>query len=118
MAENIAETFLKFQSPGSEQKLAIEDPDTMASAAGLQAAPKAYLTTVSGTNAMTLIPIPWPSFAGTIAYQPTGAFTGATGGTATATNKPIGLAFTAVVGKTLFLTYSPKAGLWYPSYTS
>lgn len=88
----------------------------IASAAGLIAEPTAYLTTVSGALAITLIPIPYPGFSGTIAFRPTGAFTGATGGVATATNKPIGLAFTAVVGRILFLTYDPTSGLWYPSY--
>jgi len=33
-------------------------------------------------------------------------------------NKPIGLAFTSVVGKILFLTYDPVSALWYPSYTA
>jgi hypothetical protein len=90
----------------------------VASAAGLIAVPGAYLTLVSGTAAITLIPLPYPGFHGTLAFRPTGAFTGATGGTATATNKPIGLAFTAVVGKILFMTFDPVSDLWYPSYTA
>jgi hypothetical protein len=90
----------------------------IASAAGLIASPSNYLHVISGVAAITLIPLPYPDFAGTIAIRPTGIFTGATGGVATATNKPIGLAFTAVVGKILFLTYDPVSALWYPSYTA
>lgn len=88
----------------------------IASAAGLIAAPSAYLSAVTGALAVTLIPLPYDGFHGTIALRPLGAFTGATGGVATAVNKPIGLAFTAVVGRILFLTYDPSSGLWYPSY--
>lgn len=102
------------QSPGTETK-GIQGAD-IASAAGVIASPTHYIHIVSGAEEVTLIPLPYPNFAGTIALQPTGAFTGATGGVATSVNKPIGLAFTAVVGKTLFLTYVPSAGLWYPSY--
>ncbi len=80
--------------------------------------PTNYLHFVSGTSAITLVTIPYAGFAGTIALSPTGVFTGAIGGSATSVNKPIGLNFTAVVGKTLFLTYYPSTGLWYPSYTS
>jgi len=85
------------------------------SAAGLQPVPTGYITTVSGALAMTLIPLPWPGFSGTIVFIPTGAFTGATGGVATAVNKPIAKAFTAVVGQALALTYSSASGMWHPS---
>lgn len=88
----------------------------LASAATM--APTHYLHLVSGTTEITLITLPYTGFAGTIAFRPTGAFTGATSGTATALNKKIGLAFTAVTGKILFLTYDPVSELWYPSYTS
>lgn len=81
-------------------------------------APTNYIHVVSGSAQITLITLPYVGFSGTIAFQPTGAFTGATGGTPTATDKAVGLAFTAVVGKTLFMTYVPSAGLWYPSYTA
>jgi hypothetical protein len=107
--------FLAFQSPGTPLKWpSIENPVTVASAAGLNPAPSAYLTTVSGALAMTLIPLPWPGFAGTVCFIPTGAFTGATGGVATATDKPIALAFTAVPQRAMLLTYSPKSGMWHP----
>lgn len=92
------------------------DPVTRASVAGAQPAPVAYLTTISGTNALTSIDLPWLGFTGTIAFRPTAAFTGATGGTSTSSTGAIGLAFTAVIGKVLFLTYD--GALWYPSYTS
>lgn len=108
--------FLGLQSPGTETK-GIQGAD-IASAAGVIDTPTHYLHRITGALAITLIPLPYPGFAGTIAIVPTGAFTGATGGVATATNKPIGLAFTAVVGKVLFLTYAPAQGLWYPSYTA
>lgn len=103
-------------SPGTLTQ-GISGPD-VPSAAGLLVvtSPLRYSQRVSGALAITLIPLPYEGFEGTIALIPTGAFTGATGGTATAQNKPIGLAFTAVVGKTLFLTYLPSTGLWYPSY--
>lgn len=109
--------FLAFQSPGTDKKgPPIENVSIVPSAAGLQPAPSGYITTVSGALAMTLIPLPWPGFTGTICFIPTGAFTGATGGVATAVNKPIAVAFTAVVGKALFLTYSNQSGMWHPSY--
>ena len=90
----------------------------IASVAGAITGVTNYLHVISGALAITLIPLPYTDFAGTIAVRPTGTFTGATGGVATATNKPIGLAFTAVVGKILFLTYDPVSELWYPSYTA
>lgn len=77
-----------------------------------------YITTVSGVAAISLITLPYEGFAGTVAVIPSGIFTLATGGVATSLNKPVGLAATSVVGKVLFLTYSPAAGLWYPSYTA
>lgn len=89
---------------------------TLASAATIT--PTHGLHAVSGTTEITLVALPYPGFAGTIRLRPTGVFTGATGGVATSVNKPVGLAFTAVVGKILELTYSPAAGLWYPSYVS
>ena len=116
--QDTLERYLAFQSPGTPEKFPIEDPVIVPSAAGLMPAPRALITTVSGTAAITLIPLPWPGFSGKIILIPTGAFTGATGGVATADNKPIGLAFTAVVGKPLELLYSQRAGLWYPSYVA
>lgn len=88
----------------------------IASAAGLIAAPTAKVHHVSGTAAITLIPLPYAGFQGTIIFIPDAIFTGATGGVATATNFPIGLAFTAVVGKPLHLTFD--GSFWYPSYTA
>jgi hypothetical protein len=92
------------------------DPVVRASVAGAQPAPVAYLTVISGTNQLTSIDLPWLGFTGTVAFRPTGAFTGATGGTSTASTGAIGLAFTAVVGKILLMTYD--GALWYPSYTA
>ena len=77
-------------------------------------APTARITTVSGTAEMTTIGIPWSGFTGSVVFIPTAAFTGATGGTATATAKPIGKAFTAVAGKALEMFCDGI--LWYPSY--
>lgn len=110
----IAENVWAFENVGGLQ-FGVVDPVTAASAATMPA-PKARVTTVSGTAQITLIPLPWTGFTGTISYIPTGAFTGATGGSATAVNKPVGLAFTAVIGKVLELTFDGT--LWYPSYTS
>ena len=107
--------FLAFQSPGTPSKWpSIENLTVVPSAAGLQPVPTGYITTVSGALAATLIPLPWPGFQGTICFIPTGAFTGATGGVATAVNKPIALAFTAVVGRAMLLTYSQVSGMWHP----
>ena len=110
----VAEPIEFFRVVGGIQQGTV-DPITRASAIAMPA-PVARITTVSGTAEMTTIGIPWPGFTGSIVFIPTGAFTGATGGTATATAKPIGKAFTAVAGKALELYCD---GLnWYPSYTS
>jgi len=97
------------------------NPVTLASAAGVANEVSYAVTKVSGTNAMTAVRVP-KGFRGTIALIPTAAFTGATGGAADLAQTsydqfPIGLAFTAVIGKTLFLTLGPDS-LWYPSYVS
>ena len=110
----IAENIHPFKSPGGLQ-FGVVDPVTVASAVA-QPAPNALVTTVSGTQELTTIAVPWPGFTGFIILIPTGTFTGATGGTATATAKPIGKAFTAVVGKPLIMVFD--GSLWYPSYTS
>jgi hypothetical protein len=86
----------------------------LASAAGLMPAPTHRIHHVSGALAITLIPLPYPGFQGDLIFIPDGAFTGATGGVATDVNKPVGLAFTAVVGRPLRLTYD--GNMWYPGY--
>ena len=110
----IQEDFQPFVSPGGLQK-GVVDIVTVASTTAMPA-PRALVSTVSGTVAVTTIAIPWPGFTGVIKYIPTGAFTGATGGTATDTAKPVGLAFTAVVGRVLELVFDGTK--WYPSYVS
>lgn len=112
----ITEYIEKFRNPGGMQN-AMNDSVTVASAAAMPAA-NALITVVSGTAQITTITLPWAGFSGFILYRPTGAFTGATGGALTATASPVGLAFTAVVGKILMMTYDPTSQLWYPSYTS
>ena len=114
MADAAEAGFLAVQSPGTPTK-GVEGA-TLASAATM--APTSYIHYVTGTAEVTLITLPYTGFAGTICFIPAGAFTGATGGTATATNKPVGKAFTAVAAKALYLTYVPSLGLWYPSYVS
>lgn len=108
----ILEDVWTFRSPGGLE-FGVVDPVTRASAVA-QAAPKALITTVSGTAALTTIDLPWPGFTGFIILIPTAAFTGATGGTATDTSKPIGLAFTAVVGKALMMVFDGTK--WWPNY--
>ena len=103
-----------FSNPGTLTK-GIEGA-TIASAATIAPVKRQHF--VSGTAEITLITLPYDGFAGTIYFSPLGAFTGATGGVATTLNKPVGLAFTAVTGKTLALTYFPSTGKWYPSYVS
>lgn len=95
--------------------LGVVDPVTVASANDMPA-PRARISTVSGSTQINTIALPWPGFTGSISYIPTGAFTGATGGSATDTKKAVGKAFTAVVGKVLTLTFDGT--LWYPDYTS
>jgi hypothetical protein len=68
---------------------------------------------VSGTQAINQIAPPYTGFQGTIILIPDAAFTGVTTGTGSG---PIGLAFTAVTGKALALTFDGAA--WYPSYVS
>lgn len=96
--------------------LPIFDPVTQASVAGTQPINYSH-TFVSGTNQLTAIKVP-AGFRGVICLIPTGAFTGATGGTAVydGTNDtiPIGKAFTAVAQKALYLT--TDGNLFYPSY--
>jgi hypothetical protein len=75
-----------------------------------------YMQAVSGVAAMTLMALPYDGFSGSLKFRPTGIFTWATGGAATAVNKPFGLAGTAVVGKVLEFVYDIYSGLWYPSY--
>lgn len=91
---------------------------TLASSATVSLAITSYLHPVSGVAAQALVDLPYVGFSGTIALRPTAVFTGVTGGTPTTLSKAIGLAFTAVVGKILYLTYDPGTALWYPSYTS
>ncbi len=117
MAANEGETEFRQYLPVGTNTQGIKGGD-IASAAGAITVPQAYLSVISGVAAITLIPLPYTGFAGTIAVRPTGIFTGATGGTATSVNKPVGLAFTSVVGKILFLTYDNVSELWYPSYTA
>lgn len=92
------------------------DPVTRASVAGTQVITY-NITIVSGTNQLTAISVP-SGFRGTIVLIPTGAFTGATGGTYASDGVtdtiPIGKAFTAVAAKALYLT--TDGNLFYPSY--
>jgi len=110
----IQENPYPFTNPGGLQK-GVVNPVTVASTTAMPA-PSALISTVSGTVAITTIAVPWPGFTGKISYIPTAAFTGATGGTADGTNMPIGLAFTAVIGKVLDLSFD--GAKWYPSYVS
>lgn len=81
-----------------------------ASVAGLMT-PASPLFTVTGTNAITGWTLPVGFAGGTFCVFPTGTFTWTT-----ATN--IGLAGTAVVGRTLCFTWNWLTTKWYPSYVS
>lgn len=110
-----AETqYLDFATPGTLTRGT--EGATIASASTI--APVKRMHPVSGTTQITLITLPYDGFEGEIALFPTGAFTGATGGSASGLNKAIGLAFTAVTGRVLKLNYLKSTGLWYPSYVS
>ena len=82
---------------------------TIASAATI--APTAPITFISGTAAVVTITAPTPISAGggAITFIPTGAFTWTTAGN-------IAVAGTAVVNRTLTLTYDVTTTKWYPSY--
>lgn len=108
----VSEDIWPFVSPGGLQK-SVVDLTTVASTTSMPA-PNALITVVSGTVAVTTIALPYPGFTGVIKYIPTGAFTGATGGTATDTVKPVKIAFTAVSGRVLELVCD--GSFWYPSY--
>jgi len=111
----VNEDIYPFRSPGGLQE-SVVDSTVVASTTNMPA-PKALVTTVSGTVAIGTIDVPWPNFTGFIRYIPTAAFTGVTGGSGVAgTSFPIGLAFTAVVGKVLDLTFDGSK--WYPSYVA
>lgn len=96
------------QSSWGNSNNPLVDPVTMASPAGV-ITPNFPITVVSGTNAITGITVPYPTFQGRVTFLPTGVFTWTT-----ATN--IALAGTAVVGKALDFTYNPITNKWYPSY--
>jgi hypothetical protein len=81
---------------------------TVASAAGA-ITPSGPLFVVSGTAAVTGFNLPVGFSGGGFCALPTGTFTTTTAGN-------IGLASTAVVGRTLCWTWSQAAGKWYPSY--
>lgn len=97
------------------------DPAIQASAASLANVITYGVTKISGTAAVTGFRLP-RGFRGIFIVIPTGAFTGATGGTAAWSSDgltedvPIGLAFTAVVGRVL--TFCSNGLLVYPSYVS
>jgi hypothetical protein len=82
---------------------------TIASATTI--APTQQIVFVSGTTAIATItpPAPIASGGGRITLIPTGAFTTTTAGN-------IALASTAVVNKTLTMTYDTTTTKWYPSY--
>jgi len=69
--------------------------------------PLSEICTVSGTNAIQTITPPYFGFIGSITIIPTGVFTTITGGN-------IAIGSTAVVGKSLVMTYD--GSLWHPSY--
>lgn len=106
MAEEIWE---RFREPGGTQH-GIEGA-TLASAATM--APTHKIHPVTGTAECTLITLPYVGFAGTIILIPAAAFTFATGGTPTATNKAVATAFTAIANRPVHVTYVPSTGLWY-----
>lgn len=104
-------------SPVASRLLNTVDPLILASAAGVVNPINYALTTVSGTNAITAFQLP-SGFRGMFTLRPTGAFTGATGGAYASDGVtdtiPIGLAFTAVVGRPLIMFTDGK--LCYPNY--
>ena len=81
---------------------------TIASSATI--APASLVSFVSGTTAIVTITAPWPvSTGGTIMLIPTGLWTTTTAGN-------IALASTAVLSRTLHMTWDSGTSKWYPSY--
>jgi hypothetical protein len=81
---------------------------TIASATTI--APTSLVSFVSGTTAIATITAPWPvSTGGTIMLIPTGLWTTTTAGN-------IALASTAVVFRTVHMTWDSGTSKWYPSY--
>lgn len=99
------ETFLGFQSPGTQ----VKGITGAVIASATTIAPTNYIHHVSGTTAVVNITVPYTGFAGTIVLIPDGAFTTTNAGN-------IAIASTAVVSKALYMTYDLVQGKWYPSY--
>lgn len=93
------------------------NPVAQASAASLANVINSFVTTVSGTNAVTGFRLP-RGFRGIFVVVPSGIFTGATGGTLAYSadgeteDIPVGKAFTAVVGSPILFVSDGK--LVYP----
>lgn len=83
----------------------------VASAATL--AVTAEIMHITGVAEIDLLTVP-PNFGGAIEFIPDDIFTL---GVVAPPDGNIALAATAVVGKTMRLTFSPLTQLWYPSYT-
>lgn len=71
--------------------------------------PTGPIFTVSGTESITNIALPWTGFLGTITIIAAGAFTMTTGGTA---GTAIGTVVTAVASQALDMVFNGTA--WYP----
>jgi hypothetical protein len=98
----------QYKTPGFAPGMATEGA-TLVSAASVTPTHRQHA--ISGTAEITTIVLPYPGFVGDIVFIPAAAFTLATGGN-------VGKAATAVAAKAMTLTYSAKAGLWYPSYVA
>lgn len=84
------------------------NPPTVASAATI--APDAAIVFINGSAAIDTITVPaWMEGGAQITFIPLGIFTTTTAGN-------IALASTAVVNKTMIMTYSTGTSKWYPSY--
>lgn len=105
-----AADFPAFQSPGDTMKNI--NGGSIASAATLPT-PTGFITVVTGTTQTTLIPLPYPDFEGMLIFIPTGAWTGATGGTATAANRALAAAFVGVANIPILAFYNKATGFWY-----
>lgn len=83
-------------------------PQSVASATTIS--PSSAIVFVTGTVTIDTITVPaWMEGAAQITLIPVAAFT-------TSTSGNIALASTAVVGRTLIMTYVTSTGKWYPSY--
>lgn len=101
------QNFQVFRSPGGINKSIYGG--SVASIAGTQTAPQAYITVITGTEAIVDLTVPYDGFEGEIILIPMAAFTWTAAGN-------IAVLGTAVANRAISFFYVRSTGKWYPSY--